>query len=205
MRVECFTWVFGPEELAANGTACAVAPDDIVCLHAVLACWSLDVHPRLVRILSDFHDAMRPFEMRRGLALDVLDQQLAEEVERQHHHAVRVVCRKMLSGGSSHECGVGLAPGHGSKGEAAGFHIVEDTCAVELVGSWGGIVCCTRLVVDLCVGIEEIDFYTLFGEQEAENETRWACADDDNLLHISPHSAVPGRRLTFLKAIVVFD
>lgn len=189
MRVQSFTWVFGPEELAANGTACAVAADDIVRLHALLPSWSLNVHPSLVCILSDFQYAMRPFEMCRGLALDVLDEQLAKEVERQHHHAVRVVCRKMLGGGPRHERGVGLAPGHVFEGEAAGFHIVENTGAVELVGSWGGIVCCARLVVDLCVGVEEIDFHALFGEEEAEDETRWACADDDDLLRISlvPH------------------
>lgn len=109
----------------------------------------------------------------------------------------------MLSGGPSHERSVGLAPGHVFEREAAGFHIVKNTCAVELVGSWGGIVCSARLIVDLCVGVEEVDFHALFGEEEAENEPGWACADDDDLPHISPHSAVLGVRLTFLKAITM--
>jgi hypothetical protein len=46
--------------------------------------------------------------------------------------------------------------------EAALLHVIEDAGTVELVGCWGGIVCCAGLVADFCVGVEEVDFDALF-------------------------------------------
>jgi hypothetical protein len=70
----------------------------------------------------------------------------------------------MFGGRACDICGVGLAPGHVFELEAAGFHIVEDTCTVEFVGGWGGIMRRAGLVANFCLCVEEVNFDALFGE-----------------------------------------
>lgn len=128
--------VLRTKQLSPNGAACPITADDIFCLRAICSIGSINIHPRLVLILTDLHDTVRPLHLRRRLPLDMLVQKLPKTIKRQNLHLVRIVIGKNIEDHACNEGRVHLAPGKALRGYAACLDIVEDPGSVELVSGW---------------------------------------------------------------------
>lgn len=104
LSIQRLTRILRPKQLFPNSTARPIAAHDIFCLSPLAASRGLNLHPRLVLVLPDFHDSVRPLHCSCRQPLYVLIEKYSKPIQRKHDQLIWIVLGKMFVRHARNEC-----------------------------------------------------------------------------------------------------